>query len=98
MTRPKNPNSNDPRYTGMGMRPEQVFTKQGLDTLETLLELHGPMYFGVTYDPNEKTMTPNDVVEASYKNEGGLTQKNCDRYNGDYAEMWRQGRLGIYKK
>src|SRR5262245_11847514 len=38
MQRPRNPNSNDPRYTGMGMRPEQIFTPQGLDKLESLLE------------------------------------------------------------
>src|SRR5262249_13884782 len=38
MQRTRNPNSNDPRYTGMGMTPQQIFTKQGLDKLEDLLE------------------------------------------------------------
>jgi hypothetical protein len=82
----------------MGLRPDQVFTKQGLQTLEDLLELHGPMFFGLTYDPNEKNITANDVVEATYKDKGGLTKANCDEYNRNYAEMWRQGRMGIHKK
>src|SRR5262249_32963224 len=55
MQRPRNPNSNDPRYTGMGMTPQQIFTKQGLDRLEDLLETHGAQFYGVRYDKNEKT-------------------------------------------
>ena len=47
MQRPRNPNSNDPRYTGMGMTPQQIFTPQGLDKLEDLLELHGSQFYGV---------------------------------------------------
>src|SRR5215475_75820 len=50
MQRRRNPNSNDPRYTGMGMTPQQIFTKQGLDKLEDLLETHGSEFYGVKFD------------------------------------------------
>src|SRR5262249_5876389 len=67
MQRPRNPNpnSNDPRYNGMGMTPQQVFTKQGLDKLEDLLELHGSQFYGVRYDKNEKTLTPNAAAHMN---------------------------------
>src|SRR5262249_9120628 len=65
MQRPRNPNSNDPRYTGMGMTPQQIFTQQGLDRLEDLLETHGAQFYGVRYDKNEKTLTANGAAKIS---------------------------------
>src|SRR5215475_14360326 len=50
----RNPNSNDPRYTGMGMTPQQIFTKQGLDKLDDLLETHGSQLWGARFDKNEQ--------------------------------------------
>src|SRR5215471_4397530 len=82
MQRARNPNSNDPRYSGMGMRPDQVFTKQGLDKLEDLLELHGPQFYGVRYDKNEKTLTPNQAAKMS-----GL---NANQYNQASREISAQ--------
>src|SRR5262249_45052843 len=63
MQRPRNPNSNDPRYTGMGMRPDQIFTPQGLDKLESLLEAHGSQFYGVRFDKNEQTLTPQGAAK-----------------------------------
>ena len=90
MQRTRNPNSNDPRYSGMGMRPEQIFTKQGLDKLEDLLELHGSQFYGIRFDKNERALTPNSAAKAS-----GLT---ANQYNEASREMERQGRFSWQQK
>src|SRR5262245_61346573 len=87
MQRPRNPNSNDPRYTGMGMRPEQIFTKQGLSKLEDLLQVHGQQFFNVRYDPNEKALTPNAAAKIS-----GLSPK---QYNEASRILANQGRFSF---
>jgi hypothetical protein len=84
MQRPRNPNSNDPRYTGMGMTPQQVFSKPGLDKLEDLLETHGSQFYGVRFDKNEKTLTPNGAAKMS-----GLSPK---QYNDAARQIGAQGR------
>jgi len=84
MQRPRNPNSNDPRYSGMGMTPQQIFTKQGLDKLEDLLEIHGSQFYGVRFDKNEKTLTPNGAAKMS-----GLSAKE---YNHSAQQIGNQGR------
>jgi len=89
MQRPKNPNSSDPRYSGMGMTPQQVFTKQGLDKLEDLLELHGSQFYGVRYDKNEKALTPNSAAKMS-----GLSP---EAYNRASREISNQGRFSWQK-
>ena len=55
MQRPRTA-STDPKYTGMGLSPQQIFTPQGLHKLETLLETHGQQFYGVKYDTNEKAL------------------------------------------
>ena len=90
MQRARNPNSNNPQYTGMGMRPEQIFTKQGLDKLEDLLELHGSQFYGIRFDKNERALTPNSAAKAS-----GLT---ANQYNEASREMERQGRFSWQQK
>jgi hypothetical protein len=65
MLRPKNPNTNDPRYTGMGWNPQRVFTPAYFDNLKTLLEVHGETLFGVKYDPGEENLTANDAVKVT---------------------------------
>src|SRR5215471_9910772 len=65
MQRPRNPNSNDPRYTGMGMTPQQIFTPQGLERLEDLLETHGQQFYNVRFDKNEQAPTPTEVAKFS---------------------------------
>src|SRR5215510_8233249 len=89
MQRPRNPNSNDPRYTGMAMTPQQIFTPQGLDKLETLLETHGQLFHGVKFDKNEKTLTANAVAKMS-----GLSPQ---QYNEASREMGRQERFSWQK-
>ena len=86
MQRPKNPNSNEPRFTGMGPRPEQIFTPAGMDNLEALLEINGELFFGVNYDKNEKSLTPNQAAHMS-----GLS---TEAYNRGVRAMHAQGRLG----
>jgi hypothetical protein len=85
MQRPRNPNSNDPRYTGMGMTPQQIFTRQGLSRLEDLLETHGAQFYGVRYDKNEKTLTPNGAAKVS-----GVSAKE---YN---EQSQRVGAAGLF--
>jgi len=77
--------SNNPAYTGLGMTPQQIFTKQGLDKLEDLLELHGPQFYGVRFDKDEKTLTPDEARDAS-----GLDTKS---YNAAYYQLRAQGRV-----
>ena len=89
MQRPRNPNSNNPQHTGMGMRPEQIFTPQGLNKLEDLLELHGPQFYGVRFDKNEKALTPNSAAKMS-----GLT---ANQYNAASREIGAQERFSWQK-
>src|SRR5215472_7585412 len=88
MQRPRNPNSNDPRYTGMGMTPQQIFTPQGLDKLESLLETHGSQFYGVRFDKNEQTPTLADGAKAS-----NLDQKTYNSYAQAYAQAKAQNRI-----
>jgi len=90
MQRPRNPNSNDPRYTGMGLRPQQIFTPAGMEKLEALLEIHGQMFSNLHYDKNEKALTPNQAAHMS-----GLS---AEAYNRGVRAMHAQGRLGQYKR
>src|SRR5262249_10010647 len=85
MQRARNPNSNNPQHTGLGMRPEQIFTKQGLDKLEDLLELYGPQFYGVRFDKDEKMLTPRQAADAS-----GL---NMESYEAAYRQLKTQGRV-----
>src|SRR5262249_944036 len=88
MQRPRNPNSNDPRYTGMGMTPQQIFTPQGLDKLESLLETHGAALYGVRFDRNEQPLTMGTAAKIS-----NLDQKTYNSYAQAYANAKAQGRV-----
>src|SRR5262245_42643261 len=65
MMRPRNPNTNNPAYTGMGWNPQHVFTPAYFDRLKTLLEMHGEKLLGVKYDRNEEALTPNQAAKIS---------------------------------
>jgi hypothetical protein len=80
--------STNPAHTGMGMTPQQIFTKAGLDKLEDLLELHGPQFYGVTYDKNEKALTPQGAAQASQ-----LDQKTYNSYADAYQKAKAAGRV-----
>src|SRR5262245_4073244 len=88
MQRPRNPNSNNPQYTGMGMTPQQIFTPQGLNKLEDLLELHGSQFYGVKFDKNEKTLTPQGAARAS-----NLDQRTYDSYADAYRKAKASGSI-----
>jgi hypothetical protein len=62
VTRPRVPNETNPARTGCGLRPN---TKAYWDALETALEVHGPDFYGVRYDPSEKALTANEVANFS---------------------------------
>lgn len=63
--RPRNPNTTNPAYTGMGMHPSQAYTPDYFNKLEDILEMHAPMYHGLSYDPKEKSLTANEACAAS---------------------------------
>ena len=90
LMRPRNPNTNDPRYTGCGMRPEAVYSPVYFAKMKALLELHGKDFAGVKYDPGEQALTPDEAAKIS-----GLTP---NQYNHAVRTMHAQDRLGIYKK
>jgi hypothetical protein len=91
MMRPKNLVTNRPDSTGMGMSRDKVFDKdgfftpQGRDVMESLLQMHGPAYFGVSYNPEEKTLSWDQAAKAS-----NLSQKD---YMSAYNDLKRQGRV-----
>src|SRR5262245_63685134 len=91
MQRPRNPASADPRYTGMGLTPQQVFSPQGFDKLESLLEIHGQQFYGVRFDKNEQPLTANEAAKMS-----GQTAKAYNdasqRMGSDQRFSWQQKR------
>src|SRR5262245_59784370 len=89
MQRPRNPNSTDPRYSGMGMTPQQIFTRHGLDKLEDLLEIHGSQFYGVRFDKNEQPLTMGTAAKIS-----NLDQKTYNSYAAAYQNAKAQGRVG----
>jgi hypothetical protein len=69
-TRARNPDETvqNPAYTGCGKSWEQCMTEEGLRSLEDILEMHGPTYYGVRFDPSEKSLTAeeaHDVITTS---------------------------------
>jgi hypothetical protein len=90
MTRPRNLSTNDPRYTGMGWKPEYVFSPTYFEKLKDLLEMHGEKFLGVKFDRNEEALTPNEAAKIS-----GLSPK---AYNRALQQVASQGRLGTQRK
>jgi hypothetical protein len=85
MMRPRNPSTTNPAHTGMGWRPENVFSPAYFDRLKSLLEIHGESLFGVKYDRNEQALTPNQAARIS-----GLS---ADAYNSAARQLASQGRF-----
>jgi hypothetical protein len=90
MMRPKNPNTNNPAYTGMGLTYEQVVSPQGKKILEELLETHGQAFHNVRFDPNEQTITATEAAKIS-----GVSPQT---YNNASRELARDGRFGFQQK
>lgn len=91
MMRPRNSKTNRPDSTGMGMTRDQIFAKDGLFTkngqevLETLLQMHGPEHLNVSFDPQETGLSWQEAAKDS-----GLSQKD---YLNCYNTLKRQGRI-----
>jgi hypothetical protein len=87
MMRRRNGSTNDPRYRGMGWKPENVFSPAYFENLKSLLQMHGQELFGVRYDPDEESLTATEAAKIS-----GLAPQH---YNHAAKAMWAQGRLGV---
>jgi hypothetical protein len=89
MMRRRNNTTIDPRYRGMGWKPENVFSPAYFENLKSLLEMHGETLFGVKYDRDEESLTATEAAKIS-----GLSPQH---YNYAARAMHAQGRLGQKK-
>src|SRR5215831_12102878 len=78
-TRPRNPNTNNPAHTGMGLTPG---TQAYFDAMDGLLTMYAKD-FGLRYDPEEKLLDATEAARIS-----GLPVKT---YNQAAQEVGRQG-------
>ena len=85
-TRPRNPNTNNPAHTGMGLR---AGTQQYFNAMDDLLTMYAKD-LGLHYDPSEKLLTANQAAKIS-----GLSPK---AYNEAAQEIGRQGRYSWQEK
>ena len=85
-TRPRNPNTNNPAHTGMGLTPG---TQTYFNAMDDLLTLYAKD-FGLRYDPEEKLLDANEAARIS-----GLPVKT---YNQAAQEIGRQGRYSWQQK
>src|SRR5215831_1265118 len=85
-TRPRNPNTNNPAHTGMGLTPG---TQAYFDAMDDLLTMYAKD-LGLHYDPSEKLLTANQAAKIS-----GLSPK---AYNEAAQEIGRQGRYSWQEK
>ena len=85
--RPRNPNSTSahPHHNGMGLG-NQVYSPKYFEALESVLQMHAPAYFGIEYDPKEKSLTATEAAQVS-----GLRPED---YNAAARTVHAQGRLG----
>src|SRR5262245_47584164 len=85
-TRPRNPNTNNPAATGMGLTPN---TQQYFDAMDSLLTMYAKD-LGLHYDPSEKLLTANQAARAS-----GLSPQD---YNTAVKQIAAQGRFSYQQK
>jgi len=85
-TRPRNPNTNNPAHTGMGLTPG---TQAYFNAMDDLLTMYSKD-LGLRYDPEEKLLTANEAAKIS-----GLPVKT---YNQAAQEIGRQGRYSWQQK
>src|SRR5215470_7305461 len=85
-TRPRNPNTNNPAHTGMGLTPG---TQTYFNAMDDLLTLYAKD-FGLRYDPEEKLLDATEAAKIS-----GLPVKT---YNQAAQEIGRQGRYSWQQK
>ena len=63
----------------------KVNSPEYFQAVESLLETDGPRYYGVSYDPKEKMLTPNQVCR--------MTGIDANTYNQAYAQLKADGRV-----
>jgi hypothetical protein len=85
-TRPRNPNTNNPAHTGMGLVPN---TQPYFDAMDSLLTMYAKD-FGLRYDPEEKLLDATTAAKIS-----GLPAQT---YNRAAQEIGRQGRFSWQQK
>jgi hypothetical protein len=85
-TRPRNPNTNNPAYAGMGLTPN---TPAYFRAVKDLLTLYAKDY-GLQYDPEEEAITATEAAKIS-----GIS---ANTYNNSVRTLASQGRLGTEKK
>jgi hypothetical protein len=78
-TRPFNPQSQNLAHTGMGIHPDSPEFKGALTDLFTMYSKD----LGLHFDPNEKTLTPNEAADLS-----GVSAKT---YNREARRMYEGG-------
>src|SRR5262245_38624443 len=86
MMRPRRSDTNNPAYTGMGWRPDKVFSPQYFERLKDLMEMHGEAFLGVKYDRNEENLAPNEAARIS-----GLSPQ---QYNHFAKQVAAAGKFG----
>ena len=87
VTRQKIPGETNLQRTGMGLRPN---TPQYFQALEDNLQMHGPTFFGVKYDPNEKALTATEAAKVS--------KISANDYNRASQQLAAQGRFSFQEK
>src|SRR5215472_7923333 len=77
-TRPRNPNTNNPAHTGMGLTPG---TQAYFDAMDGLLTMYAKD-FGLRYDPEEKLLNANQAAKIS-----GIPAKT---YNQEAQKIYQE--------
>jgi hypothetical protein len=85
-TRPRNPTTNNPAYTGMGLTPN---TPAYLQAVRDLLTMYAKDH-GLHYDPEEEALTANEAAKAS-----GVSNQT---YNNASRELARDKRFSFQQK
>jgi hypothetical protein len=84
--RPRNPNTTNPAYTGMGLTPN---TPQYFEAVKSLLTMYAKDH-GLHYDPEEEALTANEAAKAS-----GVSNQT---YNNASRELARDKRFSFQQK
>jgi hypothetical protein len=79
-TRPRNPTSNNPATTGMGL---QFGTPEYFSAVKDLMQMYGKDY-GLNFDPGDELMTPDEAAKIS-----GISPRE---YNNGVRRMLNEGK------
>jgi hypothetical protein len=79
-TRPRNPTSNNPQTTGMGLT---FGSKEYFSAVRDLMQMYGPSH-GLNFDPGDELITPDEAAKI-----GGISAKE---YNRGVQRMLNEGK------